>query len=271
VISTSSSETASPRNFFRDVLGLVGIVLWITLVLPPVVTWSRQYEFVQATQFCLFALVIPCLLAISGPWRWLGLRSNEPFRTDDDGALVAPRRLRRLDRWARSAAQRGAHARVMALLIIFMVQAIVWRSSPAVDVLVRHPWVASLESVALVSAGTLLWLELVDSPPFSPSAPRPYRIGVSAVAMWTVWVLAYLMAMAQNSWYHGFAALRHPVLSVAADQQVTTGVMWFIAAGVFLPVVFSNLYRWLQSEEDPDEELSQLIRKSRSQGFFGTN
>ena len=47
--------------------------------------------------------------------------------------------------------------------------------------------------------------------------------------------------------------------------------MWFIAAAGFLPIVFVNLYRWLQSEEDPDEELYQLVRKDRTRGFFGTN
>jgi len=239
-------------------------------VVPPVSTWTRQYEFVQATQFCLFALVVPYLLAVAGPWRWLGLTSNEPFRVDEDGALVTPRRLRLVDRWARAKEQRDGHARVIVLLIVFMVQTIAWRSSPVVDALLRHPWITTVESIALVSAGTLFWLELVESPPFHPSAPRPYRIGASAVAMWTVWVLAYLMAMAPKPWYHGFGHLPHRLFSFAADQQVATGVMWFIAAGVFLPVVFSNLYRWLQSEEDPDEELYQLIRKNRSQGFFGT-
>jgi cytochrome c oxidase assembly factor CtaG len=155
--------------------------------------------------------------------------------------------------------------------MVFVAQVIVWRTAPVVDALLRHPWLATVESLTLVAGGVLLWLELVDSAPFRAGAPRPYRIGVAAVAMWTVWIIAYLMAMAQNTWYRGFAHVGHELLSRAADQQVTTGLMWFIAAAGFLPIVFANLYRWLQSEEDPDEELYQLVRKDRTRGFFGTN
>jgi hypothetical protein len=61
------------------------------------------------------------------------------------------------------------------------------------------------------------------------------------------------------------------LFSLAIDQQVTTGLMWFIAASAFLPVIFANLNRWLQSEDDPDEELYNLVRRDRSRGFFGTN
>jgi hypothetical protein len=89
--------------------------------------------------------------------------------------------------------------------------------------------------------------------------------------MWTVWVLAYLMAMSQNSWYRNIHHVAGRGLSQSADQQVTAGVMWFITAAAFLPVIFSNLNRWLKSEDDPDEELYQLIRRDRTRGFFGTN
>ena len=98
-----------------------------------------------------------------------------------------------------------------------------------------------VESVALVAGGVLLWLELIDSAPFRPTIARPYRIGIAAIAMWTQWVIAYLMAMDKNSWYRGFRHVSERLLSLAADQQLTTALMWFITAAVFVPVVFSNL------------------------------
>ena len=69
--------------------------------------------------------------------------------------------------------------------------------------------------------------------------------------MWTVWVIAYLMAMSPNPWYRTFHRATRPVLSLAADQQLTTGLMWLIAAVAFMPVVFWNLNQWLKSEDDP--------------------
>ena len=255
------------RNFFAT----AGIVLWILFLVPPLLAWTKSYEYIQAIQYCFFAVVIPFLLVAGGPWRWLGLTSNEPIRFDSDGALASPTNPRLFDRIAISNSQRKGHRRAVTLLIIFIGQSIFWRSSPVVDALVRHGWLSVCESVALIGGGVLLWTHLVEAPPFRPDATRPYRIGISTISMWTIWVLAYLMAMAQNSWYHEIHHVAGRGLSQSADQQLTAAVMWFIAAAVFLPVIFSNLSRWLKSEDDPDEELYQLVRKDRTRGFFGTN
>jgi hypothetical protein len=45
--------------------------------------------------------------------------------------------------------------------------------------------------------------------------------------------------------------------------------MWFISGCAFIPVVFWNLIQWLQSEEDPDEELHLLLRQERIRGRTG--
>lgn len=265
-------EQFSPKRvLFHDLLTSAGFVVWVVVLTPPVLTLTGQYEFVQSTQFCLFAVVIPALLVVGGPWRWFNLTSNEPFSIDHDGQPISPAHPRRLDRWAQIRSTRRGYRRAVTLLLIFVAQSIMWRSAPVVSALIRHPWLSIVESIALVLGGVFLWLELVESRPFRPTTARPYRIGVSAIAMWTVWVIAYLMAMAQNSWYTGFHHVSRRLFSLAVDQQVTTALMWFISACAFLPIIFSNLNRWLQSEDDPDEELYHLVRRDRSRGFFGTN
>jgi len=259
------------KSYFRTTLVIASLGLWLLFLIPPLETWSRQYEFVQAIQFCLFAIVIPALLVAGGPWRLLVLASGEPLRFSSDGALVSPGPRKLFDRWALSRVGRRGHQRSVSLLLLFMGQTILWRSAPVVDLLGRHVWLVVIESITLVVGGVLLWFELVDSPPLSPSTTRPYRIGISAIAMWTVWVTAYLMAMTHSSWspvFHHKAGLD---LSPYVDQQFTAGVMWFIAAVAFIPLVFSNLNRWLRSEDDPDDELCQLVRRDRTRGFFGTN
>ncbi len=263
---------SSPRRvLFHDLLAGTALVLWVLVLTPPVLALSGEYEFVQSTQFCLFAIVIPSLLVVSGPWRWFDLASlDEPF-VDDDGRPINATPPRPLDRWVRGRASRKGYRRAVALLLIFMAQTILWRSAPVVDALIRHPWLSIVESITLVIGGAFFWLELVDSAPFHPTTARPYRIGVAAIAMWTVWVIAYLMAMAQNTWYTGFRHVSGRLFSLAVDQQVTTALMWFLTACAFLPIIFSNLNRWLQSEDDPDEELYQLVRRDPSRGFFGTN
>ncbi len=259
-----------PHLARRNLFALSGFAIWIVALAPPVLSWAGRYEFVQALQFALFCLIVPYLLVAGGPWRWLGLTSNVPFEIDSDGALVAPGRLRRFDRVARSKMTHKGHGRAVAFLLLFVADVILWRLSPVVDALVHNSWLAIIESICLVAVGAFLWLELVATPPFQPSATRPYRIGVSAVAMWTLWVITYLMAMGQGSWYPAFHYGVGHWPSPWMDQLLTTGIIWFVSAGAFLPVIFSNLNQWLKSEEDPDEELHQLIRRDRIRGFFGS-
>jgi len=271
VIADGFTRTLRRGRRGWGILTLLGLGLWLIVLVPPIISWTGGYEFVQAGQFCAFAVAVPCLLVLGDPWRRPTLASTEAAPYDLEGAALTPPATGLIDRLAQRASARRGHARVVTLLIVFIAQVIVWRSTPVVDALVRSPWLSVVESLCLVGAGVPLWLELVESPPFRPRATRPYRIGVAAIAMWTVWVIAYLMAMSPNPWYRTFHRATRPVLSLAADQQLTTGLMWLIAAVAFMPVVFWNLNQWLKSEDDPDEELYQLVRRDRARGFFGTN
>lgn len=226
--------------------------------------WARQYEYVQAIQFSFFAVSVPALLVAGAPWRWLGLASREPHEVSDDGVLVSPTQLRFIDRLTISRGRRHAARRAYVVTTLFCLMAVVWRTVPVVDSLVKHPWLTSLESVLLVGIGALLWVDLIESPPLKPATTRPFRLGMSAVSMWTVWVLAYLGAMSRDSWYPAFVHLAGHGVSFAADQQLSAGLMWFLSASAFLPVVFWNLIHWLSSEENPDEELYRLVRKERT-------
>ena len=253
----------------RTALAVAGLLLWLLFLIPPFSTWSSQYEFVQAIQYCSFAMVVPALLVVGRPWRLFGLASGESLVVGDDGELIAPSHPRFLDRVAQRRTKHQGHQKVIILLIVFMLQAIVWRLSSVVNALGHHRFLVIVESLALIVAGVLFWMELVESIPLRPSATRPYRIGVSAVALWTVWVVAYLMAMSHNSWNPTLARHTALALSKSADQQLAAASMWFLSATVFVPLVFLNLSRWLQSEEDPSDEFYQLIRKEQTRGFFG--
>ena len=114
-----------------------------------------------------------------------------------------------------------------------------------------------------MTAGVGLWLELVESPPFSPRLARPKRIALAAVAMWTIWVTAYLVGLSHASVYRSYAHVAGRDLSVSADQALTTGILWVTSLCAFIPVIFSNLVLWLRSDEDPDDALYRLVRDRR--------
>jgi cytochrome c oxidase assembly factor CtaG len=257
------SRMASRRSWLA--VGAVALVL-ICLV-PPAGIYARRYVFAESLQFVLFAVAVPALLVLGAPWRMLGL-----FRSAGEG-LGAGRpgqagRERRADRAGPAGrvgrAGRGGSGfpRGVAVLLAFMGTLIAWRLPVSVNALVTLPGLAVLEMVTLVGAGSALWLELVESPPMLPRLSRPLRAVFAAVAMWTIWILAYILGFSQVAF---FTAYSHAGLSSVADQEIATGIMWAVPALCFVPVVFVTAITWLRDTEDPDEGLRELVHTERPQ------
>jgi cytochrome c oxidase assembly factor CtaG len=224
-------------------------------------------EFVEALQFSFFAIVIPALLVIGSPWSLIKLASPRPQQIDDDGNSVPPSEAAGpLDRVAEGRRRHPEVMRTAGFAFLYLIGAILWRASFAVNALRSRPWLSVVEAVTLIAVGIGLWLELVESPPLSPRSTRPSRVALAAISMWVIWILAYLVGLSHGSWYQAYPHHAGSGLSLVADQQLATGMLWFVSACAFVPVVYWNLIRWLQSEENPDEELHQLLRQERIRG-----
>ncbi|MGO9343547.1 MAG: cytochrome c oxidase assembly protein [Acidimicrobiales bacterium] len=245
-LSRIGAEDSGPEpdyhSTWRSALLVPAGVLLVFVVVPQFVTWARSYEWVQAVQFAALAVVGPALLVIGAPWRSVGLGRR---------ALELSESRKRHPEPARSA----------GFLVVELGVLVAWRTPAAVNWLQGSAWRVLLEAAVLMIVGVLYWLEIVESPPLSPRSTQPVRMVLAASAMWTIWVLAYLVGLSHANWYRSY----HHVggLSLAADQQVTTGVLWAISACVFIPVIFRNLVVWLRSEEDPDRELHRLAKLER--------
>jgi hypothetical protein len=262
----AGARPSGAASVVRPVLALVAPVLLVLSVVPPLGTYARRFEFVEAIQFCLLAIVVPVFIASGAPWRRLGLAAGEPPALGADGDVVAPAGLGPVDRLALGRRRHPAPWRAVVMAAAYLALVILWRIPLTVDALARHRWLVLVEAATLVPLGVGLWLELVESPPLSPRLARPHRVAMAAVVMWVIWVLAYLVGLAHGAWYHGFDHTIATGISVSADQQLTSGVMWALSGAAFVPVVFWNLIFWLQSEEDPDDELYRLLRQERSRG-----
>ena len=176
-----------------------------------------------------------------------------------------------MDRVAAKRAAEHHQQRAAYAAVVFVVASVVTRTAPLVNFIAPRWWASLVQNLVLTVLGVILFTELVESPPLSPRASRPYRIGVSAVVMWSAWIVAYLEGMSRNTWYGYFTHVRGRSLSLAADQQLVAAATWFLTAVVFLPIVFSNLMKWLSSGNDEKEELAKLIREERHRGFFGSD
>ena len=97
--------------------------------------------------------------------------------------------------------------------------------------------------------------------PISSVQPRAWsggRVALAVMPMWAIWVLAYLIGFAHASWFPAYRQSAR-ALSVIADQQLATGVMWTLSAAVFLPVIFSNFINFLSDDDDVADQLRRSV------------
>ena len=227
----------------RRWLLVAAAVIVVACVLPPGGTEARRYVFAESVQFALFAIVVPALVVLGAPW----LLARRPRELA--GRIAAGRR------------DRPAFLRAVVYLVVFAGASVAWRLPVAVDALARQPGLAAAELATLLVAGTGLWLEIAESPPLAPRIARWQRTVVAALAMWTIWVLAYLLGFSRVAWYPAYRHVAGRGLSTIADQQIATGTLWAAAAFCFLPVIFYSAMTWLRDTEDPDDELRGVVRR----------
>jgi cytochrome c oxidase assembly factor CtaG len=203
---------------------IAAIILITIVLLPPAAGYARQYAFVQALQFVIFAVAGPALLTLGAPWR-----TRSPGWPPDGGER-----------------SRRSSSRATIRLAAFIAVTIIWRLPVTVNALARDPALAAAEMITLLAAGTGLWLELTDASHGPGRLPRPARAAMAAAAMWTIWILAYLTGMSNATW---FTAYRHGApaggLSAAADQQIAVAILWAVPALCFLPVLYVTVITWL--------------------------
>jgi len=222
-----------------------GVLLVIVVMVPPVGTLAGRYEWVEALQFAIFAVVVPALVVLGAPWRTLRLTPSAL------GRLAAGRR------------RHPEMLRSFGFLCVDLVVIVLWRTPAAVDALSNRRWLVGAEAVSLLVVGIGLWLELVESEPLVPRSPYPRRATLAALAMWAIWTIAYVEAMSTAPWYRAFHHVAGSGLSASADHQLSAAVLWAVTAATFMPVIFWNLVQWLRNEDDPDDELYRLLGQER--------
>ncbi|MGH3301668.1 MAG: hypothetical protein ACRDOK_08310 [Streptosporangiaceae bacterium] len=90
--------------------------------------------------------------------------------------------------------------------------------------------------------------------------PRPLRAAMAAVAMWTIWIVAYVTGMSSLA-LTPHRAPAAEILGSAIDRQLATVVLWAAPAICLGPVVYYMLTTWLgerDTQEDKQPELTEL-------------
>ena len=218
----------------RPVLAPLAIVVAVAVAVPPVATDARHNAAVQALQFAIFAAVVPALLVLGWPARFTTTARARPVGS-----------------------QHGDRATLRAAVSLLpcLALVVVWRVPAVLAALARDPALVAVELVTLVAAGAALWRELARPSAAREPLPRPLRAAMAAVAMWTIWVIAYVTGMSAG----GATPAAPGVLSTVAERELGVGVLMAVSGLCYVPVVFVMALSWLNDRENPDAEARELI------------
>jgi putative membrane protein len=215
---------AGRRTMIREAaLFQGGLLLALFAIVSPLGYESGVFIWVRAVQDLILAIVAPGLIVLGAPWPAFGAReANGP-------------------RWW----LRWPVATVVAFNVIWLA----WHLSVLFDRVPARGAAAAAEYVLYLGAGTLFWLQLIGSRPWSPAAPPMRRAAllVGTVAVDTV--LGMVLVFGSSVIYPAYANGAHHVMTVLDDQQLAGAVLWM---GMLPPVITAAvvvLMRWLDHEE----------------------
>ncbi len=188
---------------------------------PPLGSAAASQEWAAALQFALLAFGVAPLAALGGP-----------------GAVGSRRRS------AAGVSARLTSGRGWPALALFFAATVGWRLPVAVNAAAAHRWLVLVEAATLVIATLPLWAALSGSPPAPALSQRPRRMALAALAVWSVWIFAYVVGFSSRPFYSGYAGR-----GGMDSQEFGVVIIFAVSALALVPVVFLNLVRWLASED----------------------
>jgi putative copper resistance protein D len=133
--------------------------------------------------------------------------------------------------------------------VAFCVTWWVWHLPVPFDAALSSSAVYAAEVVSYLTAGVLLWLELVESPPLRPRLTPLRRVALVLAVAASGTVLGLIRVYSAGLVYPAYLGFRHHVLSVVADQQVGGAVLWVIPLVPFSVLAVALAIGWLKDEE----------------------
>jgi cytochrome c oxidase assembly factor CtaG len=237
------------------------LVLLLVVLVPPVGTWALRWVVGEAVQFSILAYVVPAMLVLGiSPARrerlagWPSMSKTghaaAPSAARGPGSSAqSRRRFDPLDDRPGRGSFDPAATRAWLSLVVFVGLVAFWRTPVAINALARHEPLVLLQAATLVLTGCGVWLNLVDSGDPVAGAGRPRRMTIAALAMWSIWGLAYVVGFSGHAMFSAYHHRAGSGLSAIGDQELAVGVLWLIPGLALVPVVFVNLVRWLRAQD----------------------
>jgi putative membrane protein len=235
--ATGSGPPRQPQRLARAVACQAGLLLALLAVVSPMGYWSYRFIWARNLQDVTLAIVAPALIVLGAPWRRLHRWDRRP--AGDAGDDAAARRNR----------PAGWRAWPIAVAVAFCAIWWAWHLPALFDAALHSSLVYALEVASYVAAGTLLWLQLVDSPPLRPQLSPLRRVGLLLGVAASGTLLGLIRVYSSGLAYPAYLGFRHHVLNVISDQQVGGAVLWVIPLVPFSIVAVALAVGWLSEDE----------------------
>ncbi len=224
LLARAAGDTAARHTMIKEAaLFHGGLLLALLAIVSPLGYESDVFIWVRAIQDLTLAVVAPGLIVLGAPWPAFGAR-----------AASRPRW------WLR---------RPVVAVLVFNVIWVAWHLPALYDRVPASPAAKAAEYALYLGAGTLFWLQLIGSRPWSPAAPPLRRATLLIATVVVDTVLGMVLVFGSGVIYPGYANAAHHVMTVLDDQQLAGAVLWM---GMLLPVIPATvavLMRWLNDEE----------------------
>ena len=259
--ATGSGPPRQPHRLARAAAYQAGLLLALLAVVSPMGYWSYRLIWARNLQDVILAIVAPALIVLGAPWRPLsrGLRlDGRLHRWDQRAAGDAGD-----DDAARRNRAAGWRPWPVAVAVAFCAIWWAWHLPALFDAALHSSVVYALEVASYVVVGTLLWLQLVDSPPLRPQLSPLRRVGLLLGVAASGTVLGLIRVYSSGLAYPAYLSFRHDVLSVISDQQVGGGVLWVIPLVPFSIVAVALAVGWLSEDESEATaaDFDRLLRR----------
>jgi cytochrome c oxidase assembly factor CtaG len=203
--------------------------------------WSGIYIWVRAIQDLALAIVAPGLIVVGAPWPALArsVGRRQIGQRAPDGPAAGPRRPWWL-RWP------------LATVVAFNVIWLGWHLPALFDKVPASAAAAALEYVLYLGAGTLFWLQLIGSRPWTPAAPPMRRVALLVGTVVADTILGMVLVFGSGVFYRYYGNSSHHVMTLVDDQQLAGAVLWMGVLPPMISAAVAVLIRWLNDEESED-------------------
>jgi cytochrome c oxidase assembly factor CtaG len=221
------------------ILFQLGLLVVLVSLVSPVGYYSTVYIWVRLMQTLLVAVVAPGLLVVGAPWEsFRAVLTRRPSQPTSGKDIV------RRTPWLMS---RPALA-VIAANVVWLV----WQVPALFDAARANAGLAWIEHLSYLAAGTVFWLQLISSRPFSQPTPplRRLRLLIGTVGASTVFGM--MLVFGSSVLYPAYANSAHHLMTVLDDQQLAGAVWWMGMLPAMSVGAVALMMQWLRDEESAE-------------------